>query len=405
MLRPGHFSGLNLRDVEHNHVLVEVVEVTGVALVPVVGELGGLVPMSVDAAVVSVDTERVVVEDGAENACRIDGVAFAGSQLDRASVGEGKTLARTLPERNSLRIDELGVLVMEGVGLEEHIRGRAELGQHNNVLEVFRGESLHAAHVEQSRHARQPVDGESHMIGGVTDKIGIEDCIPSGQTLAVLLIKAIQQVNSSGIACTGVSAAAVHIVERLSHHVVDGAHDEVVKGHRHALLNFIEKHGEEAVELGSGREGLVQRLLLHGALDLERGHLVEELDVHVGLVEHVGIVGGPIGQVPRLVFGGLRKTRTDLLKDGTVTPIVHKDGGSAAGVGTVDEDHLADMIDEGTNKPIKGVGVEDGIACIHNALQVFGNEIILAESLNERIIDDLVNLFYFHCCSPFSLVG
>lgn len=68
MLRPGRCSGLNLGDVEHDHVLVEVVEVTSVALVPVVGELGGLVPVGVNAAVVAVHAQSVVVEHGADDA-------------------------------------------------------------------------------------------------------------------------------------------------------------------------------------------------------------------------------------------------------------------------------------------------------------------------------------------------
>lgn len=361
--------------------------------------------MSVDAAVVAIHAEGIAVEDGAEDACRIYGVALAGGQLDSTRVGESEALTRALPERNGLRIDEFGVLVMEGVGLEEHVRGRTELRKHDNVLEVLRGEPFHTAHVEQRGHAGQTVDSERHVIGGVADEIGIKNRIRSREGLGVLLVKAIQQVNSSGIASTGVGAAAVHVVECLAHHIVDGAHDEVVKGHRHALLNFIEKHGEEAVELGSGREGLVQRLLLHGALDLERGHLVEELDVNVGLVEHVRIVGGAVGQIPRLVLGGLREAGADLLQNGAVTPIVHHDGRGGAGVGAVDEDNLTDMVDEGSNESIEGVGVEDFVACVHNAVEVLGDEVIFTKSLDKRVVDDLINLFYFHCCSPFSLVG
>ena len=361
--------------------------------------------MRINAAVVAVDAESVVVEDGAEDAGGIDGVTLAGGQLDSTGVGEGETLARALPERNSLRIDELGVFIMEGVGLEEHIGGRAELGQHDNVLEVFRREPLHAAHVEQRRHARQTVDGERHMIGGVADEVGIEDGRASGQALAVLLIEAIQQVDGSGVARAGVGTAAVHVVEGLAHHVVDGPHDEVIERDGHGLLDLVEQHGQERIELGSGGEGLIQRLLLNGPLDLERGHLVEELDVYVGLVEHVGIVGGTVGEIPALILGGGGETGADLLQDGAVAPVVHEDGGSAARVGTIDEDHLADVVDKRPDKAVEGVGIENGVAGIHNALQVFGDEVIATKGLSERFIDDLINLFYFHCCSPFSLVG
>ena len=360
--------------------------------------------MGIDAAVVAVDAEGIAVEDSAENACRVHGVALAGGQLDGTRVGESEALTRALPERNSLCIDEFGVLVMEGVGLEEHVCGRTELRQHDNVLEVLRGEPFHTAHVEQGGHAGQTVDSERHMIGGVADEIWIEDCIRGCERLGVLLVKAIQQVNSSGITSTGVGSGVVHIVERFAHHIVDGSHDEIVKGHRHALLNFIEKHGEEAVELGSGREGLVQGLLLHGPLDLERGHFVEELDEHVGLMKHVGIVGGAVGEIPALVLGGLRQAGADLLKNRAIAPIVHHDGRGRAGVGAVDKDNLADMVDQGTDKAVESVGIKNFVASIHNALQVLGDEVIFAESLDKRVVDDLVNLFYFHCYSPFSLV-
>ena len=361
--------------------------------------------MRVHAGIVPIDAEGIVIEDGAQDTGRVDGVTLASGKLDSAGVGESEALTGPLPERNSLRIDELGILIMEGIGLEEHVSGRAELGQHNNVLEVLRREPLHAAHVEQRRHARQTVDGERHVICGVTDEIGIEDRVTRSQALSVLLIEAIQKIDRSGVARASVGATAVHVVEGLAHHVVDGPHDEIVEGDGHGLLNLIEEHGQECVELGSGGEGLIQRLLLYGPLDLERGHLVEELDVHVGLVEHVGIVGGAVGEIPALVLCGGGEAGADLLQNGAVAPIIHEDGRSAAGVRAVDEDHLADVVDERANETVEGVGVENGVAGIHDALQVLGDEIIAAESLGERFIDDLVNLFYFHCCSPFSLVG
>ena len=394
----------NSRYVEHYHVLIEIVEVAGVPLIPVVGKLSRLIPVSIHAAVVPVDAESIVVEDGAEDASGINRVTLAGSQLNGAGVGESEALTGTLPERNRLRIDEPGVLIMEGVGLEEDIRGRTELGQHDHMLEVFRSKPLHTAHVEQRGHARQTVDGERHVVGRVTDKVGVENGLSRSQALAVLVIEAIQQVDSSGVARTAVGAAAVHVVEGLTHHVVDGSHDEIVESHGHRLLNLIEEHGQKGIELSGGGKGLIQGLLLDRPLDLERGHLVEELDVHVRLVEHVGIVGSTVSEIPALIFGGLRKSGADLLKDGTEAPIIHKDGGSATGIGAVNEDHLADMVDEGTDKPVKRIGVEDGVTGIDDALQVFGDKIIFAEGLDERVIDDLVNLFYFHCFSPFSLV-
>ena len=357
--------------------------------------------MRVDTGIVAIDAEGIVVEDGAQDAGRVDGVALAGGQLDGARVGEGEPLTRALPERNLLSIGQLGVFVMERVGLEEHIRGGTELGQHDHVLKVFRSESLHTADVEQGGHSGQTRDRESHVIGGEPDEVRVEDGVARCKALAVLLVKAIQKIDSSGVARAGIGAAAVHVIEGLAHHVVDGPHDEVVEGNGHALLNLVEEHGQESVELSGGGEGLIQRLLLHGPLDLERGHLVEELDINVRLVEHVRIVGRAVSEVPTFILGGHGEAGTDLLQNGAVAPVVHEDGGSAAGVGAVDEDHLANVVDQRPDEAVKGVGVEDGVTGIHDALKILGDEVIFAEGLDERVIDDLVNLFYFHLLFSF----
>lgn len=360
--------------------------------------------MGINTRVVPVDAKGIVVEDGAENAGRIDGVALACGQVDRPRIGEREALAGALPEGNLLGVGEFGIFVMERVGLEEHVSGGTELGQHDHVLKILRGKSLHTTDVEQGGHSGQTRDREGHMIGGEPDEVGIEDSVPGGQALAVLLVEAIQQVDRSGVACTGIGATAVHVVEGLAHHIVDGSHDEVVEGDGHALFDLIEKHGQERVELSGGGERLIQRLLLHRPLDLERGHLVEELDINVRLVEHVRIVGRSVGEIPAFVLGGHREAGTDLLENGTVAPIVHQNGGRAPGVGAVDEDHLTDMIDEGSDEAVEGVGIEDSVASIHDALQVFGDEVVTTEGLGQGVVDDLINLFYFHCYSPFVAV-
>jgi len=356
------------------------------------------------AAVVTVDTQGIVVENGADDTRSFHAVTLAVGELDCRRVGEIKARARTLPERNFLRLLETSVLIMEGVGLEEDIGGRAEIRVHDYVLKVAGAESLHAADVEQGRHSGHTTDGDSHLVGGVANEVRIDDSVCRRERLAVLLVETIQQVNATSIAGPGVDAAAVHVVEGFGHHIVDGTHDEVIEGNCHALLNLIKKHGQKAVELGSAGEGLIQRLLLHGALDLERGHLVEELDVHVGLVEHVGIIGRAVGEIPALVLSGGGKAGADLLQNGAVPPIVHHNGRGGTGVGAIDKDNLTDMVDEGTNEAIERVGIENLVACIDNAVEILGDQIILTESLGERTVDDLINLFYFHCFSPFILV-
>lgn len=352
--------------------------------------------MGINAAVVAIDTESVMVEHRADDAAGLYGVALAVGELDCGRVGEAEARTGTLPERNLLSLLETSVLVMERVGLEEDVGGGAEISVHNDMLEIARAEPLHPADVEQSGHSGHTADGDCHLIGGVTDEVGIDNCIRRGEGLAVLLIKAIQQVDAPGVACAGVRTGVVHVVERLGHHVVDGTHDEVVKGNRHAFLDLIEKHGQEAVELGSAGERLVQGLLLDRPLDLERRHLVEELDIDVGLMEHVGIVGRTIRQIPAFVLGSHRQTGTDLLQNGTVPPVVHKDGGGGAGVGTIDKDDFADVVDEGSDKAIKRVRVENRVACIDDAVEILGDQIAFTECFGERVVDDLVNLFYFH---------
>lgn len=360
--------------------------------------------MGIDPAVVAVDAESVMVEHGADDAAGIHAVTLTVGELDSRRIRECEARAGALPERNLLGLLKPGVLVMEGVGLEEDVSGGAEISVHNDVLKIARAEPLHPSDVEQGGHAGHTADGDGHLIGGITDKVGVDDSVRRREGLAVLMIETIQQVDAPGVAGAGVGASAVHIVERLGHHVVDGAHDEVVKGDRHAFLNLVEKHGQEAVELGCAGERLIQGFLLNRPLDLEHRHLVEELDVDVGLVEHVGIVGRAVRQIPAFVLGGHREAGADLLQNGTVPPVVHKDGGGRARVGTVDEDDLPDVIDEGSDEPIERVGVENRVACIDEAFEIFGDQIVLTEGLGEGIVDDLVNLFYFHCFSPFSLV-
>lgn len=219
--------------------------------------------MRIYTRVVAVDTKGVAVKDGAEDTGRIHAVTFAGDELDGTGIGEREVGAGALPERNCLSIDEFGVLIMEGVGLEEHVGGGSELGEHNNVLEVLRAESLHAADVEQGAHASQTVDAECHLVCGVPDEVGVKNSLSGREALVVLLVEAIQKIDAPSIAGPSVGTAGVHVIEGLGHHIVDGTHDEVVEGDGHAFLNLIEKHREEPVELGGGGERLIQGFLLN----------------------------------------------------------------------------------------------------------------------------------------------
>ena len=352
--------------------------------------------MGINAAVVSIDAESIMVEHRADDATSLYAVTLAVGELDSGRVGESEARTGALPERNLLGLLETSVLVMEGVGLEEDVGGGAEISVHHDVLEIARAEPLHPTDVEQSGHSGHTTDGDGHLIRGITDKIGIDDRVSRCEGLAVLLVIAIQQVDAPGVTGACVRTTAVHIVERLGHHVVDGTHDEVVKGNRHAFLNLVEKHRQEAIELSGTGERLIQGLLLNRPLDLERRHLVEELDVDVGLVEHIGIVGRAVRQIPAFVLGSHRETGADLLQNGTVPPVVHKDGGRGARVGAVDEDDFTDVVDEGSDKAIKRVRVENRVASIDDTVEILGDQIVFTEGLGKGVVHDLINLFYFH---------
>lgn len=123
-----------LRDIEHEEVLVEVVEVTSVALVEVVGELSFGVVVRGDARVLAHDAKSVAIPDTTQNTGDSLGVAGSRNSLNLAGAGESVIGSTALPERHGLSVDELRVLVMEGTGLEEHIGSCSELREHNNVL-------------------------------------------------------------------------------------------------------------------------------------------------------------------------------------------------------------------------------------------------------------------------------
>ena len=91
---------LSLAQVEDDEVLVEVVEVPGVLLVEVVGELGLRVPLSGNTLVVVHDTEGVTIPDATEDAG--DRLRMTGGRLRIDFARAGEIICRTgaLPERN-----------------------------------------------------------------------------------------------------------------------------------------------------------------------------------------------------------------------------------------------------------------------------------------------------------------
>lgn len=387
---------MGLGNEEHNEVLVEIVEVPSIHLVEVVGELGLSVPLGGDAPVEVHHTKGITVEDDAEDAGDFLLMTGSGSNVDFTGIREGIVGAGPLPEWNGLCIHELGILVMERAGLKEYISGRSELRQHNDMLEIFGGEALLASNVEQGRHSGKPVNVEGHIVRRIPNKIGIEDSLRGGEILCVLSIKSRKQVDSFGAACGGNGGTVVLIEHGFADHVVDGTHDKGVGAHSHGLLDLVVKHRDKSIELGCGGERLLHLHLGDGPVDLESGHFVEELSFRVGLMENVRIVGGSIGQVPRLIFYRLGHFAGDFFDDRTILPRVHEDGRSGAAIGTIDKDHFADVVDQRFDIFVKSLGVEDGRTNVNDIGKILGQDSAVADGLTGGVIYKLVNLRYFH---------
>ena len=267
-------------------------------------------------------------------------------EVNLACVGKVKVSARALPVGNSFCPDELGVLIMERARLEEHVSGGAELGEHHDMLEFARRETGLAPEVEQRGHSGQTVSAESHLIRREADEVRVNDGVSRGQTLAVHGVITGEEIDRLGPACAGEHSARVVLrVQSLGNHVVDGPHDKRVSADCHSLLDFIEQHGDESVELGRRTEGLLDLTFGDGAVDFERSHLVEELGLCRGLVEHVRVVGRAVDELPILGLDGLGHFGADFFDDGSVLPRVHEDGGSRAAIRAVDEDYASDVVD------------------------------------------------------------
>ena len=355
-----------------------------------------------NARVLGHDTEGVAVEHDTQDTGHGLRMPTGGGAVDLAGGVEAIVSAGTLPERNCLGADQLGVLVMERVGLKEDVRGGAELGEHHDVLKVLGSEPLLAALVEESAHAGQAIDMEGHLIRSIPDKIRVGDGIGSGETLAVAGVEAGKKVDCPRIARAGDGpGGVVGRIAGFEDHVVDSAHDKSVHTHGHCLVHLIEEHGDEGVELSRAGEGLLHLALGDGAVDLEGRHLVEELGLGLGLMEDVGVVGGAVCQLPGLVLDGLGHFRTDFLHDGAVLPRITQDGRGGALVRPDDEDHLADMVDERLDVLVEGAGIEDRRADVDDVRQVLIEDDGVADGLLSSRVDELVNLRYFHECFSF----
>jgi len=170
---PLEISATNLSRIEHHEVFVGVVEIASILLVEVVGELALGVVIRSHSLIKVGDTKSFMVKHDRKDTTLLDGgAARRRYDVDFAGISIGKGSSRTLPVGNTLSVDELGVVVMEGVRLEEHIGCRGKLGEHDHVREVTRSESLLTADIEQGGHDGEPVHIQAENIGGKADKLG-----------------------------------------------------------------------------------------------------------------------------------------------------------------------------------------------------------------------------------------
>ncbi len=239
-------GGELLCDVEEHEVLIEVVEVPRILLVEVVGELGLCVVLGSNALVVVHDAESVTVEDSANDSTDgLGGTARRGNDLDGTGIAERVTSARALPEGDTLSGNKLGILVMESVALKVNVSRRCELRQHDDMLEVFRRESLLAALIEESGHTGKAVGVQADLESCKTDEGRRHDSQISGEILAEFGVVHGEEID--GPDCVGA-------LRSLGDHVVDRTHNESIGLDSHSLVHLVEEHGNEGVELSSTGE-------------------------------------------------------------------------------------------------------------------------------------------------------
>ena len=357
-----------------------------------------------DPGVLGHDAESIAVEHDTEDTSHGLGMTGRSSPIHLAGGVEAVVRTGALPERDCLGTDQLGVLVVERVGLEEHVRGGAELGEHHDMLEILRREPLLAALVEEGAHARQTIDMKGHLIRGIADEVGVGNGIGGAEIFAVAGIEAGEKVDRSRVARAGNGpGGVVGAVPGLKDHVVDGAHHKAVHANRHGLIDLVEQHGDERVELGGAGEGLLHLTLGDRAVDLEGSHLVKELGLGLGLMENVGVVGRTVRKLPRLVFNGHGHFGADFLHDRAVLPRIAQDRRSRALIRPDDEDHLADVIDEGLDVFVERRGVENRRADVDDVGQVLIEDDRVADGLLGGRVDELIDLRYFHDYFSFRL--
>ena len=323
------------------------------------------------------------------------------NSINLAGAAESIISSTTLPEGNGLSINELGILIMEGLGLKEHVRGRAELREHHDVLEVLRGKPRLPADIEEGTHTSKTISIERHSVSRIPDELRIENSLTCVKALAILGVETGEKVDRLRAASTSNSTTIELVIHSLNDHVIDSAHDKGIVAQGERLFYLIKEHRNKGIELGCRREALLDLTLGDRTVDLKRSHFVEELCFGLRLMENIGVIAGAVSQLPIFRLNSFGHFRANLFYNRPILPRIHEDRRGRATVGPVDEDNFADAVHERTNEFVKRFSIEDCGSHVNDIGKVFGKNSSFTDRLLSRIIHELIYLRYFHCLAPF----
>ena len=185
-------------------------------------------------------------------------------------------------------------------------------------------------------------------------------------------------------------------MQSLSNHVVNGAHDQRINLNGHGLINSIVNHADKAVKLRSVRKALLDLHFGERHRHFKSDLAVEELSRHFRLVENIGVIRLAICQLPRTVFGSIRNVSLNLLDHRAKLPRIHHNRRNIAGVRTIDENHLADMIHKGLHIIVNTGSIENLLTNVNHVGQILSDNISLAKDFTSNLIHKVFNLNNSH---------
>ena len=99
-------------------------------------------------------------------------------------------------------------------------------------------------------------------------------------------------------------------------------------------------------------------------------------------------VGLTIGKLPGFILSSGRDIGADFLKDRAVIPVVIEDGRSRTSIGTVNKDHLADVVGERLHVIVDVLAVSELCTDVDNVLKVLSGKL---GGFAQNLISDVVH--------------